>query len=101
MIIEMIPELVSSQTQLQKIKNSFHIMQKKFGRLEKITSVKIEPLPIEMYKELEYIKNTDNILIFENRIVAHFEKADVKLVIISIKKENRWMLSGVKLQEDI
>jgi hypothetical protein len=92
---ELMPELHRSDAQNQKIRTSFDLKLKQFGRLKNYKLSGSEP--VEMYKNLEYFRHGKDIFVFTNYVDADFEKTTAKLRIVTIKKEGKWIILGLKI----
>ena len=92
---EFVPELHRSDAQNQKIRTSFDLKLKQFGRLKNYKLSGSEP--VEMYKNLEYFRYGKDIFVFTNYVDAVFEKTSAKLRIVTIKREGKWIILGLKI----
>jgi len=92
---EFVPELHRSDEQNQKIKTSFDLKLKQFGPLKNFKLSGCEP--VEKYKNLEYFQNGKDIFVFTNYVDAVFEKTSAKLRIVTIKREGKWIILGMKI----
>jgi hypothetical protein len=92
---ELMPEFHRSDAQNQKIRTSFDLKLKQFGRLKNYKLSGSEP--VEMYKNLEYFRHGKDIFVFTNYVDADFEKTTSKLRIVTIKREGKWIILGLKI----
>jgi hypothetical protein len=92
---ELVPELHPGEALNQKIRTSFFLQSQRFGfmRTYKLTGSEA----VEKYKKLEYFQHGDNIRVFTNFADALFEKSPANLRIVTIKREGKWSILGLKI----
>ena len=94
---EFVPELHRSDLQNQTIRTSFDMKLKQFGPLKNFMLSGSEP--VEMYKNLEYFRYGKDIFVFTNYVDAVFEKTSVKFRIVTMKREGKWIILGLKINQ--
>jgi len=92
---QLVPELHPGEAQNRNIRMSFALQAKRFGFMKTYEFKGNEA--IERYKNLEYFRHGDTIYVFTNFAEAIFEKSSASLRIITIKREGRWCILGLKI----
>jgi hypothetical protein len=92
---QLVPELHPGEAQNRKIRTSFALQSQRFGSMKTYKRTGSET--IEKYKKLEYFQHGDNIRVFTNFAEALFEKSPANLRIVTIKREGKWSILGLKI----
>jgi len=93
---ELAPELRQGNERNQKLRASFDLKLKQFGRLGNYRLSGSEP--VEMYKNLEYFRHGKDIVVFTNYVDAVFEKTTAKLRIVTMQRDGKWTILGMKIE---